>query len=134
MWRPADRALKSASARAIGAVVARFVHTEEVTGSNPVSPTVGCGSAAVPSHRRGHWVEPSIPHRWLWERASFTPKRSLVRTQYRPPLAVVARLCRRTEEVTGSNPVSPTVGCGSALRSHRRGHWFEPSIAHRWLW
>jgi hypothetical protein len=26
--------------RAIGAVVARFVHTEEVTGSNPVSPTV----------------------------------------------------------------------------------------------
>ncbi len=24
---------------AIGAVVARFVHTEEVTGSNPVSPT-----------------------------------------------------------------------------------------------
>jgi hypothetical protein len=27
------------SARAIGAVVARFVHTEEVTGSNPVSPT-----------------------------------------------------------------------------------------------
>jgi hypothetical protein len=27
-------------ARAIGAVVARFVHTEEVTGSNPVSPTI----------------------------------------------------------------------------------------------
>jgi hypothetical protein len=26
---------------AIGAVVARFVHTEEVTGSNPVSPTNG---------------------------------------------------------------------------------------------
>ena len=25
---------------AIGAVVARFVHTEEVTGSNPVSPTL----------------------------------------------------------------------------------------------
>ncbi len=31
--------------RAIGAVVARFVHTEEVTGSNPVSPT-----AILPSH------------------------------------------------------------------------------------
>src|SRR6478672_7871232 len=29
----------SGAARAIGAVVARFVHTEEVTGSNPVSPT-----------------------------------------------------------------------------------------------
>ena len=29
----------SAPSRAIGAVVARFVHTEEVTGSNPVSPT-----------------------------------------------------------------------------------------------
>src|SRR5699024_9342912 len=27
--------------RAIGAVVARFLHTEEVTGSNPVSPTTG---------------------------------------------------------------------------------------------
>ena len=27
------------STGAIGAVVARFVHTEEVTGSNPVSPT-----------------------------------------------------------------------------------------------
>jgi hypothetical protein len=43
-----SRALKSATAvgarhgrllGAIGAVVARFVHTEEVTGSNPVSPT-----------------------------------------------------------------------------------------------
>ncbi len=31
---PAER-----STWAIGAVVARFVHTEEVTGSNPVSPT-----------------------------------------------------------------------------------------------
>ena len=31
--------LKFLSARAIGAVVARFVHTEEVTGSNPVSRT-----------------------------------------------------------------------------------------------
>lgn len=29
------------ASRAIGAVVARFVHTEEVTGSNPVSPTNG---------------------------------------------------------------------------------------------
>src|SRR5690625_3072537 len=29
-------------AGAIGAVVARFVHTEEVTGSNPVSPTQNC--------------------------------------------------------------------------------------------
>ena len=29
-------------ARAIGAVVARFLHTEEVTGSNPVSPTKSC--------------------------------------------------------------------------------------------
>ena len=29
------------SSRAIGAVVARFLDTEEVTGSNPVSPTSG---------------------------------------------------------------------------------------------
>ena len=33
-WRRPKR-----GSRAIGAVVARFVHTEEVTGSNPVSPT-----------------------------------------------------------------------------------------------
>jgi hypothetical protein len=33
------RGRRSSGARAIGAVVARFVHTEEVTGSNPVSPT-----------------------------------------------------------------------------------------------
>ena len=38
------------ASRAIGAVVARFVHTEEVTGSNPVSPTeskppLTCGNA-----------------------------------------------------------------------------------------
>lgn len=32
-------ALALSTPRAIGAVVARFVHTEEVTGSNPVSPT-----------------------------------------------------------------------------------------------
>ena len=35
--------IESAPQRAIGAVVARFVHTEEVTGSNPVSPTVDDG-------------------------------------------------------------------------------------------
>ena len=86
------------SARAIGAVVARFVHTEEVTGSNPVSPT---SVAALPVvarlcrlHRRGHWFEPSIAHQF--ERGR------------RPWRSVVARLCRL----------------------HRRGHWFEPSIAH----
>ena len=31
--------------RAYGAVVARFVHTEEVTGSNPVTPTAETGDA-----------------------------------------------------------------------------------------
>ena len=34
------RQLKSNTARAIGAAVARFPDTEEVTGSNPVSPTL----------------------------------------------------------------------------------------------
>jgi hypothetical protein len=33
--------------RAIGAVVARFVHTEEVTGSNPVSPTKPIGDSCL---------------------------------------------------------------------------------------
>ena len=46
------------SPRAIGAVVARFVHTEEVTGSNPVSPTASPlvrGRSAAWSH--GHAPE-----------------------------------------------------------------------------
>ena len=38
--------------RAIGAVVARFVHTEEVTGSNPVSPT-----SRSPSRQRNSSLE-----------------------------------------------------------------------------
>src|SRR4051794_6064992 len=58
MWPAGTRALQSATAvgappgdsrRAIGAVVARFVHTEEVTGSNPVSPT---------SVDKGQWPVP----------------------------------------------------------------------------
>ena len=38
---------------AIGAVVARFVHTEEVTGSNPVSPTKKMVRSA---HRAGRTI------------------------------------------------------------------------------
>ena len=37
--RPPQGPDEPSSIGAIGAVVARFVHTEEVTGSNPVSPT-----------------------------------------------------------------------------------------------
>src|SRR5689334_13487024 len=93
-----------ALAGAIGAVVARFVHTEEVTGSNPVSPTQ-TGSPVrdrvvarlCRSHRRGHWFEPSIAHPNRQSRAGrsgsaalpLTPKRSLVRTQYRPPKRLI---------------------------------------------
>ena len=44
--------IESRSQRAIGAVVARFVHTEEVTGSNPVSPTVVTFLATTGSLRR----------------------------------------------------------------------------------
>ena len=43
------------ASRAIGAVVARFVHTEEVTGSNPVSPT---RTRRGPDQRR-RWSGPS---------------------------------------------------------------------------
>src|SRR5688572_22392874 len=40
--------------RAIGAVVARFVHTEEVTGSNPVSPTsITAGQGRFPAKGTG---------------------------------------------------------------------------------
>ena len=51
----------AAARGAIGAVVARFVHTEEVTGSNPVSPTLyplPAGSAGNP--RRLSPVTPSM--------------------------------------------------------------------------
>jgi hypothetical protein len=44
-WGVAQAAL-----RAIGAVVARFVHTEEVTGSNPVSPTKSETGSGLPNH------------------------------------------------------------------------------------
>ena len=55
-----DSARKRAGA--IGAGVARFVHTEEVTGSNPVSPTLTLPSQsqiADPSSRHRAPVEPS---------------------------------------------------------------------------
>src|SRR5947207_304327 len=57
--------LESATARAIGAVVARFVHTEEVTGSNPVSPTVRRPHAehAAFGVSAGQWSERWIPRR-----------------------------------------------------------------------
>src|SRR5699024_2385948 len=61
---------------AIGAAVARFLHTEEVTGSIPVSRTgttrFGCNNrierawrsgSALPWHGRGHWCDPSIADR-----------------------------------------------------------------------
>jgi hypothetical protein len=41
--QPPQAVTTSLPAGAIGAVVARFVHTEEVTGSNPVSPTQSIG-------------------------------------------------------------------------------------------
>src|SRR5690606_11086800 len=66
-----------------GAVVARFVHTEEVTGSNPVSPTQHpdhSGSAALP----------------------FAPKRSLVRTHSRRPSRSRLFLVPGTEVGAGS--------------------------------
>ncbi len=49
------------SSRAIGSVVERLVHTEEVTGSNPVSPTgegpASAGSFAVRAADLGQRVE-----------------------------------------------------------------------------
>src|SRR5689334_12369035 len=52
------------TAGAIGAVVARFVHTEEVTGSNPVSPTITTRSSRekIPSPAC-FLVEPAGPGR-----------------------------------------------------------------------
>ena len=41
---PVSTSITKDPQRAIGAVVARFLDTEEVTGSNPVSPTIGNGS------------------------------------------------------------------------------------------
>ena len=73
---PQDRALKFRLARegpegvgAIGAVVARFVHTEEVTGSNPVSPRKGQvrGPGLYVDQGTGGGEE------WLWLRNGPSP-------------------------------------------------------------
>ncbi len=48
--------------------------------------------SALRSHRRGHWFEPSIAH-------PIRPQSAVAH--------VVARLCRRTEEVTGSSAYRP---------------------------
>ena len=50
-WRPAIPWANVVPRRAIGAAVARFVHTEEVTGSIPVSPTLKSLVQAVGSVR-----------------------------------------------------------------------------------
>ena len=39
--------------------------------------------------------------------------------------------CRTAVAMGYRSGVSGDWRSGSALRSHRRGHWFEPSIAHR---
>ena len=94
--------------------------------------------------------EQEAPSRWSGREARQRTANPCTRVQIpSPPRAAGAAVARfpDTEEVTGSIPVSPTVGpsaraghevevagdwrSGSALRSHRRGHWFEPSIAHR---
>jgi hypothetical protein len=104
--------------RAIGAVVARFVHTEEVTGSNPVSPTKPIGDSCLrtaqtgsPSlfvrlrfARRGAGASPPAPLRlrfarllWLGSRFA-SPGPSLRSAAVVPSLrsdAVVARQRRR---------------------------------------
>ena len=65
------------SSRAIGAVVARFLDTEEVTGSNPVSPTsiTACqrpfrGPLSV---SRAHYVPNRSGHRPAWHTANTGP-------------------------------------------------------------
>ncbi len=70
--RVCDRGLHRPQ-RAIGAVVARFVHTEEVAGSNPASPTVirrseavllqGSGSVCTRRARKHSWA--AAPRRHL---------------------------------------------------------------------
>ena len=58
------------SSRAIGAVVARFVHTEEVTGSNPVSPTAENGSDKVKRTCRRVLTLPCNAKSSMWIRFS----------------------------------------------------------------
>ena len=128
--------------RAIGAGVARFLHTEEVTGSIPVSPTVilvtglaGYSPAAQAVHAD---VAQLVEHHLAKVRVAGSSP--VIRSQsgiHSIPLGVVgwprgeAAACKAV--YTGSNPV-PTSGDwrrGSALPSHGRGHWFDPSIAHQ---
>ena len=126
---------------AIGAAVARFPDTEEVTGSIPVSPTVilvtGLAGYSPAAHAVHADVAQLVEHHLAKVRVAGSSP--VIRSQsgiHSIPLGVVgwprgeAAACKAV--YTGSNPV-PTSGDwrrGSALPSHGRGHWFDPSIAH----
>jgi hypothetical protein len=68
--------------RAIGAVVARFVHTEEVTGSNPVSPTVLTRGFTRDTVRRAGYVQIRTP----WKTKAACPGAVNTRTGLGKPL------------------------------------------------
>src|SRR5690348_11113013 len=76
------------ASRAIGAVVARFVHTEEVTGSNPVSPT------RVSAGRRPDLAAPD--------------SRAVLTAATRTPLAHMARTVLGFSRVLGQLSALPT--------------------------
>ena len=145
---------------AIGAVVARFVHTEEVTGSNPVSPTSierRPGGAVVARlcrlHRRGHWFEPSIAHQTTrpsgsaalrapsghWSsryRAQRSPvscaaRATLIETPR--PLMGVSRVSSRAARATTSvhEPWSPPRPAGTATPRPQAGRRYWDG--HSWV-
>ena len=133
--------------RAIGAAGARFPDTEEVTGSIPVSPThclsILFWDTTGKTRFQISWdkfadVAQLVEHHLAKVRVAGSSP--VIRSQsgiHTIPLGVVgwprgeAAACKAV--YTGSNPV-PTSGDwrrGSALPSHGRGHWFDPSIAHQ---
>jgi hypothetical protein len=70
---------------AIGAVVARFVHTEEVTGSNPVSPTHSKALLTRKNTSRERFSFQPVTIRMRFRFASDSPHRSaLVRVVSAP--------------------------------------------------
>jgi hypothetical protein len=94
--------------RAISSAGERFPDTEEVTGSIPVSRTT-----SPPPGPRGSSYDGRLAQ---GESASFTPKRSLVRSQYRPRASRESPACGKRKRgssrcvLWGSNPHTPAGG------------------------
>lgn len=128
MHRPLD----AGCTRAIGAVVARFVHTEEVTGSNPVSPTKKGPRISGGLLRFWGFLDGSVVSAWDSRMSSLTT--------YVPRSKVTSQGPRYQADTT--QPIAAVRGArGFSVGSTRRTHqvatlWaaHNMTLAHRsWM-